>query len=117
MIERRFILCFAAVAAVHLAIVLVAAAAWRSPADGAVAPAGGGETPATEQVSEGSEPAVQTGTEQPATGFTVHRVQPGESFWSIARRYNIPLPQLLAANGRNEGDALHVGAELRIPRR
>lgn len=44
-----------------------------------------------------------------------HTVQPGEWFYSIARKYNVNPEELVAANPRQNPDSLQVGDILRIP--
>jgi LysM repeat protein len=44
--------------------------------------------------------------------YTVAR---GDSYWRIAQSYNVPLRDLLAANGAGREDVLRVGQELQIP--
>jgi LysM repeat protein len=55
-----------------------------------------------------------TGT-QPRDGFFEHEVQAGESFWSISRRYGIPLDELADANLEIDPGRLRVGDVLRVP--
>jgi LysM repeat protein len=58
-----------------------------------------------------------TPTALPSEGPCVHTVQPGEWIYSIARKYNIPPDQLLAANPRLAAnpDSLQPGDVLNIP--
>ena len=51
----------------------------------------------------------------PTEGPCVHTVQPGEWFYSIARKYNITPQDLLAANPRRNPDSLQPGDVLNIP--
>lgn len=46
-----------------------------------------------------------------------YRVNRGDSYWSIARRFDIPLKDLLDANGAGKDSVLRVGQELQIPER
>jgi peptidoglycan lytic transglycosylase D len=46
-------------------------------------------------------------------GRIVHRVRPGESLWSIARRYDVKVAELIQWNGLNS-HVLHVGQPLTI---
>ena len=43
-------------------------------------------------------------------------VQPGDSFWTIARRYNVKVAQLAKWNGMASRDPLRVGKQLKIYR-
>jgi uncharacterized protein YkwD len=44
-----------------------------------------------------------------------YTVQPGDTLWDIARRYRVPLADLLAANGLRPDGILAVGQKLLIP--
>ncbi len=44
----------------------------------------------------------------------IHRVRSGETLWSIARRYNVLVKQLLEWNLLKTGDALRIGQPLKI---
>ena len=44
-----------------------------------------------------------------------HRVQPGQTLWSIARAYGVDLQTLVRANDLTHTDILHVGQKLYIP--
>jgi LysM repeat protein len=50
-----------------------------------------------------------------ATRRTVHIVKPGESPWSIAQHFDVPLAALLEANRLNARSRIHPGSALRIP--
>lgn len=52
-------------------------------------------------------------TEAPAV--IVHIVQQGETLYSIARRYGVPMQDIMAANGITNPDRIRAGQELRIP--
>ena len=61
----------------------------------------------------GAEPAAQP---KAAALPSTHKVQPGESLTGIARKYDVPLDQLYAANGgRDRLKNLQAGQVLRIP--
>ena len=49
------------------------------------------------------------------TGYLSHRVQRGESFWSISRLYGAELDAVLAANPAIAPENLPLGAELTVP--
>ncbi|HCJ11690.1 MAG: hypothetical protein A2Y14_03935 [Verrucomicrobia bacterium GWF2_51_19] len=50
-----------------------------------------------------------------STESQTHTVQKGDSLWSIAKKNNVSLDQLLAANNLNKGSTLSVGQTLSIP--
>ena len=50
-------------------------------------------------------------TVQPQT----HVVRRGESYWTIARKYDVSTEALIGANDRSESDVLRVGESLVIP--
>jgi LysM repeat protein len=52
--------------------------------------------------------------EPPAAPVT-HVVRPGETLYSLAKRYGVPLDRLQAANGLAAPDRVRAGASLRIP--
>ena len=73
-----------------------------------------GATPAGVAAPSSTASGTPRGTPSPTPG--VHVVRQGESLWLIARRYDIDLETLRAHNDLAEGDVLHPGDELRIPR-
>lgn len=54
------------------------------------------------------------GSREVAFGATYHEVQKGESLWSIARRYKVPLRQLFELNGLSEDSVLQPGMKILI---
>ena len=61
---------------------------------------------------EGPKPASSAGTSQTVT----HSVVGGDTLWGIARRYNVTLEALLAANpGVKNPNLIHVGDQVVIP--
>src|SRR5579859_5852874 len=56
-----------------------------------------------------------TPTALPTEGPCIHTVQPGEWFYSIARKFNITPADLMAANPRRDPDSLQPGDVLNIP--
>jgi hypothetical protein len=50
------------------------------------------------------------------TGAEIHTVKPGESYWTVARKYNISMQKLIEFNGLSVNHVLKVGEKLRIPR-
>lgn len=53
-------------------------------------------------------------TNEVAAQTTVHYVKPGETFWTIAKSYNVSLLELQRIN-QKQSDILFVGEALRIP--
>jgi LysM repeat protein len=51
----------------------------------------------------------------PTPTATVHVVQPGDTLGSIALQYDVPVAELMAANGLTDPDTLAVGQMLLIP--
>lgn len=45
----------------------------------------------------------------------IHVVRPGDTFWSIARRYGVPAEVVASANRGVEPTALRIGQRLLIP--
>ncbi|MDR2030414.1 MAG: LysM peptidoglycan-binding domain-containing protein [Puniceicoccales bacterium] len=50
-----------------------------------------------------------------AVSFESYTVVRGDSLWSVARKFGVPLGALLETNGLGRDDVLRVGQELRIP--
>lgn len=50
-----------------------------------------------------------------AASARVHVVQPGDTLWSLARRYGTTPAELARANSMGQEDTLRVGQELRVP--
>lgn len=49
--------------------------------------------------------------------YAVHTVEPGDTMWEIAQRYNIPLPILLLGNPQIQNPhVLQVGEKVYIPK-
>ena len=46
--------------------------------------------------------------------FIIHKVEQGETLYSLARRYGVELPAMKEAN-KMDGNSIHLGQELRIP--
>ena len=65
--------------------------------------------------------AVETPTPLPArltqtqTTYQIYIVQPGDTFWRIARNHRISLTELLAVNPRVNPARLSIGQRIRIP--
>ena len=49
------------------------------------------------------------------TGYIVHTLAPGDTFWSLARRYGTTVAAITAANPRLEPSALPVGRQVTVP--
>ncbi|MEQ8241330.1 MAG: LysM peptidoglycan-binding domain-containing protein, partial [Cyclobacteriaceae bacterium] len=52
--------------------------------------------------------------EEDNTTYDIHIVEPGESLWGIANKYNISVAQLLEWNGMFEGETISPGQNLQI---
>ncbi|MCM3601607.1 LysM peptidoglycan-binding domain-containing protein [Robertmurraya korlensis] len=65
------------------------------------------------QVLQISDKAVSTPIS--TVSFTTHKVQAGDSIWSLSIKYGIPQAELLQANGLTTSSMLSIGQELRIP--
>lgn len=51
----------------------------------------------------------------PKKNYQIYRIQPGDTLWSISRRFRISVNTLAQMNGLNEKSILKVGKELKIP--
>jgi LysM repeat protein len=49
--------------------------------------------------------------------ISLYFVQPGDSLWDIAKRYRVPMVEILLVNGLEEGFSVYPGMQLLIPRR
>ncbi|MDQ8195605.1 LysM peptidoglycan-binding domain-containing protein [Coraliomargarita sp. SDUM461004] len=47
--------------------------------------------------------------------FESYTVKKGDNLWTIAKRYNVSLNELYAANGLNKNSVLKIGQQLQIP--
>ena len=47
--------------------------------------------------------------------FETYTVKKGDNLWSIAKRYNVSLNELYAANGLNKNSVLRIGQQIQIP--
>jgi membrane-bound lytic murein transglycosylase D len=45
----------------------------------------------------------------------VHTIRPGESLWTIARRYHVSMQALMNANGLSSSSVIHTGKRINIP--
>ncbi|TVP76310.1 MAG: LysM peptidoglycan-binding domain-containing protein [Puniceicoccaceae bacterium] len=59
----------------------------------------------------------ESGQTVPVAGasFETYTVKGGDNLWTIARRYNVSLNELYAANGLNKDSILRVGQQIQIP--
>jgi len=73
---------------------------------------GGSSAPAAEPVSKA--PAPVSKPVPAATNGQVHTVRSGETFFSIAKKYNVSTQSLVAANPKVKPSAMRVGQEIRI---
>lgn len=72
--------------------------------------------PAPSSPSSVSRRSDSSETLPPATGGTMHTVQKGDTYYSIARRYGISPSALEAANPGVNPNRLSIGQRLRVPR-
>jgi len=49
------------------------------------------------------------------SSFEAYTVKKGDNLWSIAKRYNVSLNELYAANGLNKNSVLRIGQQIQIP--
>ena len=47
--------------------------------------------------------------------FEVYSVKKGDSLWAIAKRHDVTLKELYAANGLNKNSVLNIGQQIQIP--
>ena len=67
-------------------------------------------------VDPGTTAAVAVRAETPARAVGgEHVVKPGETMWSISKRYGVPVNTLLKANGITNADRVRQGTRLAIP--
>ncbi len=69
---------------------------------------GGDETPEAAKIKPKPE------TTKSAGGWTVHKVEPGESLWTIAKRYKVSIGDLTQWNNIEPDEKLYPGFELKI---
>lgn len=51
----------------------------------------------------------------PQVTYTTYKVQQGDTFWNIAEKTGIPMPELLEINNMNDTTVLYVGMTLSVP--
>ena len=105
---------------------VAAGAALYIPAAGATSPAPQAsassqapraQAPSTSSAQGRAAPAavqIASTAAQPPSDPRLYRVQPGDTLWSISRRFGIDIPTLLANNGLTDPNAIKAGSELRI---
>lgn len=49
------------------------------------------------------------------SSFETYTVKKGDNLWSIAKRYNVSLNELYAANGLDKNSVLRIGQQIQIP--
>jgi hypothetical protein len=90
----------------------------RAPgADGARLAGRPATTEAAEERRLAGRPVASEAAASDAARHTEHRVQPGETLWSIARSYFTTVDSIRAANGMQPDTVIQAGQTLRIPRR
>ena len=82
------------------------------PGQELVIPAGGAPPPDDEITVPDTQPATQAPAPAPVT--STHTVQRGETLFSIARRYSVPVDLLMSANGITDPRFVHSGLVLRV---
>jgi D-alanyl-D-alanine carboxypeptidase (penicillin-binding protein 5/6) len=79
------------------------------------------ENPVSVKTSQSAKPAAVAAKKQPASQqekskYIIYVVQPGDTLFSIAKRYDLPnVAQLKAVNKISKGRSLRVGAKLKVP--
>jgi len=85
----------------------------ETPAAGVLSPPGGAaEAMGPSALLAGVEAVPVTEDAQNA----VHRVQPGDTVWKLARLYNTTSTRILEANNISDPTRIQIGQELRIPK-
>ena len=93
-----------------------------------IPPAGGAARPAPAaapsrmqpQAPARQDPASQRAAASPAPAQAkpaggIHMVQPGETLWSIARKYNVQPGELMKLNDMNADTKVRTGEKIKIP--
>ncbi|REE05797.1 LysM peptidoglycan-binding domain-containing protein [Marinoscillum furvescens] len=84
---------------------------WNNLPDGTISI--GQELHLTRPAKEEENQQSETQTSPPEKAATpIHEVQPGESLWAIAQKYNLTLDELRLWNGLADGDQLSIGQNL-----
>jgi LysM repeat protein len=70
----------------------------------------------TSQIPISQTPTSQTtSSDNSYVTYTNYTVQKGESSWSIAEKFGLPVYELMEANGINSSTVLNIGQKLKIP--
>lgn len=67
------------------------------------------------KIPSGTASAPSVVSTQPYVTYNDYTVQKGDSSWSIAEKYGIPVNDLLKANNINSSTVLNIGQKLKIP--
>lgn len=106
----RFIKCLVLVALVHVFAAAMVFGAYH------FTKAGNKAFVETNDVNPGTETVLAGTSAQTApTGSAEHKVKSGESYWSIAKQYNVKMQTLMTHNGHNATHVLKVGDVIGIP--
>lgn len=97
---------------VVLAIALMGLLAWPAPSQAAVTPTAEDDDLLAEPLAERVDPALASRVN---TFTTLYQVRPGDTLWSIARRYGVDW-ELVAAMNYLDGDVIEAGQFLTLPR-
>ena len=72
-------------------------------------------TPEKSPPQEKASPAKVAATSRPALESRTHTVKPKETFYSISRKYHIPVNELMKVNGVTDPGRLREGTTLKLP--
>lgn len=67
------------------------------------------------KITEGMELRLTDTQASTVATATVHKVQAGETLWSISRKYNVEYKELVEFNGITDPNRISVGMEVKIP--
>lgn len=72
------------------------------------------KAPALSDSVDNKKLAVNTNHATPIKRATTHKVKSGESLYSISKRYNMPVDELMGINGLNKNSKLSIGQTLKL---
>jgi LysM repeat protein len=106
--SRRFVLALLVVAAVHIAVAAAAFLLYTTRRDPRVTP---GSPAAREDFQLKPVNPDTPRKPEPRT----HKVQPGDTYWGLAQKFNVSIEDLRKANGHARSHVLKPGEVLKIP--